>query len=106
MRTRLQQEVYQSRSGSGAAGDTTKVEQPRPHDVATDRGDRQQHVDCLPNRAKPHNNGQTHRGKTPQQAPPGETAHGKKDAADHNDDRQSSTDIGHGTQHCAIVVLV
>jgi hypothetical protein len=70
------------------------------------RGDRQQDVDRLPDCAKPRDNGHPHRGETPQQAPPGETAHGKKDAADQNDDRQSSTDIGNGAQHCAIVVLV
>jgi hypothetical protein len=106
LRSCLQQEVYQSRSRSCPAGDATKREQPRPQDVAANRCDGQQHVDRLPDRAKPHDNGHPHRGKTPQQAPPGETAQGKNDTADQNDDGQSTTDVGHGMQHCAIVVLV
>src|SRR5260370_8241522 len=70
----LKQEVYQSRGGSDPAGNTTKVEQPRSHNVAPDRGNRQHHVDRLPDRAKPQANAHPPRGQTPHQAPPADTA--------------------------------
>jgi hypothetical protein len=57
-------------------------------------------------RAKLRDDAKPHDGNIPRQPPPNNAARVENDAADQNDYCQSSADLGHGTQHCAIVVLV